>query len=88
MVGRKRSNMYGQSNMETCILPYVKYLANGNLLCDSGNSNRGSVTTSRGPMGREVGRGSSGKGYMCIYGGFMLMFGRNKHNVVDQLSFN
>ena len=26
-------------------LPYVKYIANGNLLCDSGNSNWGSVTT-------------------------------------------
>ena len=26
-------------------LPYVKYIANGNLLCDSGNSNKGSATT-------------------------------------------
>ena len=26
-------------------LPYVKQLANGNLLYDSGNSNQGSVTT-------------------------------------------
>ena len=25
-------------------LPYVKQIANGNLLCDSGNSNRGSVS--------------------------------------------
>ena len=25
-------------------LPYVKYIFNENLLCDSGNSNRGSVT--------------------------------------------
>ena len=24
--------------------PYVKQIANGNLLCDSGNSNMGSVT--------------------------------------------
>ena len=27
------------------ILPYVKYIANGNLLYGSGNSNRGSVST-------------------------------------------
>ena len=27
------------------ILPYVKYIANGNLLFVSGNSNRGSVST-------------------------------------------
>ena len=25
--------------------PYVKYIANGNFLCVSGNSNRGSVST-------------------------------------------
>ena len=33
--------MYGKSNMETYI-PYVKQIANRNLLYFSGNSNRGS----------------------------------------------
>ena len=47
--------------METVIwkhslLPYVKLIANGNLLYDSGNSNQGSETTWRGGMWREVGR--------------------------------
>ena len=37
------------------VLPYVKQTANGYLLYGSGNSNRGSVTTSRGGLGREVG---------------------------------
>ena len=37
------SKMYGESNMETYI-PYVKSIANGNLLYDSGNSNRDSAT--------------------------------------------
>ena len=32
--------------------PYVKQIANGNLLYDSGNSNWGSVTTKKGGMGR------------------------------------
>ena len=36
-------------------LPYVKWRANGNLLYGSGNSNRGSVSTQRGEMGREMG---------------------------------
>ena len=36
-------------------LPYVKQIANGNLLYVSGNSNRGSVSTKRGGMGREMG---------------------------------
>ena len=36
-------------------LPYVKQIANGNLLYDSGNSIWGYVTTYRGEIGREVG---------------------------------
>ena len=35
-------------------LPYVKYIANGNLLYDSGNLSWGSVTTQRDGMGREM----------------------------------
>ena len=35
----------GKSSMETYTLPYVKQIANGNLLYDSGNLNLGSVTT-------------------------------------------
>ena len=31
--------------------------ADGNLLCDSGNSNRGSVSAWRDSVGREMGRG-------------------------------
>ena len=36
-------------------LPYVKSIAKGNLLYGSGNSNRGSVSTWSGGMGREMG---------------------------------
>ena len=36
-------------------MPYVKEIINGNLLYDSENSNRGSVTTSKGGMEREMG---------------------------------
>ena len=35
----------GESSMETYILPYVKEIANGSLLYDSGNLKQGSVTT-------------------------------------------
>ena len=35
----------GESSMETYTLPYVKEIANGSLLYDSGNLKRGSVTT-------------------------------------------
>ena len=37
--------MNGESSMETYTLPYVKQIANGNLLYDSGNLKQGSVTT-------------------------------------------
>ena len=36
-------------------LPYVKHIANGNLLDDSGNSSWGSVRTEKGRMGRKTG---------------------------------
>ena len=36
-------------------LPYIKWISNKNLLYGSGNSNRDSVSTSRGRMGREMG---------------------------------
>ena len=37
--------MNGESGMVTYTLPYVKQIANGSLLCHTGNSNWGSVTT-------------------------------------------
>ena len=40
----EEGGMNGQS-METYTLPYVKEIANGNLLCGAGNLNLGSVTT-------------------------------------------
>ena len=69
-------------------LPYVKQIANGNLLYDSGKSNWGSVTTKRGGMGRKVGGKVKREGTVHTYDGFMLMFGLNQHNSVKQLSFN
>ena len=37
--------MNGESSMEAYILPYVKWIVNGNLLYDSGNSSLGTVAT-------------------------------------------
>ena len=50
-------------------LPYVKQTANENLLCGSGNSNRGSVSTYRGGVGRELERRFKREGiyvHLCI----------------------
>ena len=46
-------------------LPYAKEIANWNLLYGSGNSNRGSVSTQRGGMEREMGGRFKSEG---IYG--------------------
>ena len=47
--------MYAKSNMETYIT-ICNLGTNGNLLYGSGNSNRGSVSTCGGWIGREMGR--------------------------------
>jgi len=50
-------------------LLYVKQTANGNFLYDGGNSNRGSVSTWRGGMGRELGGRFKTEGtyvYLCL----------------------
>ena len=49
-------------------VPYVKSIANGNLLYGSGNSNRGSVSAWKGRMGRRWKGGSKGRGDMYTYG--------------------
>ena len=50
------------------ILPYVKQRANGNLLYSSGNSNRGSVSTQKGGMGRDMEGRFQKEGYLYTYG--------------------
>ena len=48
--------------------PYVKEIANGNLLHDSGKSNWGSGSTWRGGMERKVGGKVKREGTMYTYG--------------------
>ena len=47
-------------------LPYVKWIANGIVLYGSGNSNRGSVSTSRSGVGRVMGGRFKREG-ICVY---------------------
>ena len=49
-------------------LPYLKQIANWYLLYGSGNSNRASVSTQRGEMGREMGGRFKREGiYVCLW---------------------
>ena len=53
--------------METYTVSHVKWIASGNLLYDSGNSNRGSVTTQEGGVGGVEGeREAQEGGDLCI----------------------
>ena len=60
--------MNGERSIEIDTPPYVRQIANENLLFGSGNLNRGSVSTYRGRMGRETGRRFKMEGiyvYLC-----------------------
>ena len=58
--------MKGESSEEIYTLTYVEQISSGNLLYDSGKSNRISVTTQKYGMGWE--KGSRRRGHMYTYG--------------------
>ena len=55
----------GECSVEERALPYVKYIANGNLPYDSANSNWGSITTWRGWERVRGGRELQAGGDIC-----------------------
>ena len=66
-------------------IPYVKQIANGNLLYDSGNLDRGSVTIQRGGMGRKMGRRFRREGtWVCLYL-ILFMYNRKPQNSVKAI---
>ena len=67
-------------------LPRVKQTPSGNLLCSTGSSAQGSVMTQMGGMG--VG-GTLKKKEIYVYLWLIhLLYGRNQHNIVKQLSLH
>ena len=71
--------------METYTLLYLKEVASGNLLYDLGSSDQCPGGVGWGERWRW---GSRVRGHIYTYGCFMLMYGRNQHNIVKQLSFS
>ena len=67
--------------METYIIPYVKQIASGNLLCDTGSSTQGSVTTWRGGMEWEMGEGFMREG-THVYLWLTHVYGTNQKKTV------
>ena len=75
--------------MKTYTLPYVKWVASGNLLSDTASLNLVLCDNQEGLDGG--GRWEGGlreRGLVYTYGWFMLMYGIDKYNIVKQLSSN
>ena len=87
-VGDGEGGMNWESSTETYTLLYVKQIASGNLLYDR-ELKPGVLWQPRGVgwHGRWQG-GSKGRIHVYTYGWFTLLYGRNQHNTVKQLSFN
>ena len=58
------------------------------ICCVTQGAQHCSQTTQRGEMGREMGEASGGRGRTYTCGRLMWMYGRNQHNIVQQLSSN
>ena len=85
--GRREKGRCMERVTEIC-KPCVKQIANGNLLYDSGNSHRGSVTGWRRGWGGRWEGSPGGRRHGCTYDWFVLLCYRKSQNSVKQLSFN
>ena len=70
-----------ESRIESYVLPYLKQIAGGNLLCDARSSNLVLCDNLEEWDGVEAGRDVQ-EGNMYTYGWLMLMYGRNQHIIV------
>lgn len=79
--------MNEESNAGIYALPYVKLIAGGKLLYNTGSPAWHSVMTYRGGMwGRK--EGSQRRWYIYSCGWYVLLYGRNQLNIVKQFSSN
>ena len=77
-----------ESSLETHTLPYVKQMAGG-IFCVTQGAQYHALWQPRGEgLGGRWEWGSGGRGYTYTCDWFMLMYGRNQHNIVKQLASN
>ena len=81
-VGEGEGGMIRENNIETCILPYVKQIASPGLMHETGRSGLVHWDDPEGWDGEEDGRGVLDGEHMSAHGWFMLMYGKNHHNIV------
>ena len=77
-VGEGEGGMIWENSIETCILSYVKQIASPGLMHETVCSGLVHWGDPEGWMGRV---GQDGE-HMYTHGWFMLMYGKNHHNIV------
>ena len=84
--GEGEGGMIWEKSIETYILPCVKQMTSASVTHEAGHSKPCSGTTWRDGVGRQVGGWSGWVTHAC--GRFILIYGKNHHNIVKQLSSN
>ena len=87
-VGEGEGGMIWETNIETCILPYVKYIASPGSMHETGCSGLVYWHDPEGWDGEGGGRGVQDGGHMYIYGWFMSMYGKKHYNIIKSLASN
>ena len=82
-VGEGEGGLIWETSVETYTLPYVKQIDSGSLMYDSGQPKPMLWSQTRGKWwGERWEAGSGWSGHTDTYARFILMYGRNYHNIV------
>ena len=87
-VGEGEGGMIWENSIETCILSYVKQMANPGLMHKAGCSGLVHWDDPEGWDGEGGGRGVQDGEHMYTHGWFMSMYGKNHYNIVKKLASN
>ena len=87
-VGEGKGDMIWENSIETRILPYVKQMTSASFMHEAGHPKPVLWDNAEGWGGEAGGREVQDGGTHMHGGWFMLMYGRNHHNVVKKLSSN
>ena len=79
-MGEGEGGMIWENGIETCIISYMKQIASSSSIHDTGCLGLVHWDDPEGWYGEGGGRGFRMGEYTC--GGFMLMYGKNKYNIV------
>ena len=81
-MGEGEGGMIWEYGIETCLLPYVKQITSPGSMHDAGYSRLVHWDDPEGWDGEGGGRRDQDGGHMYTRGWFMLMYGKNHHNIV------